>query len=179
MSTLSEIEAAVDKLPHPEQQILLEHLSRKLGARSTITEESRAQRERWIQKLAACGTAGLPANRGCHSRSSLTISVVSVADELLGFFSAGKALPAGVGFREVPELALKASRVATGSLTRHEVRTVFRRREAEGVLPSAESAALYDEFTADLSSLFSARIHRRPWPQPRPVQSSDCHPLKR
>ena len=51
MSTLSEIEAAVDKLPHPEQQILLEHLSRKLGARSTITEESRAQRERWIQKL--------------------------------------------------------------------------------------------------------------------------------
>ena len=28
------------------------------------------------------------------------------------------------------ELAVKASRVATGSLTRHEVRTVFRRREA-------------------------------------------------
>ena len=50
MSTLSEIEAAVDKLPHPEQRILLEHLSRKLGARSTITEESRTQRERWIQK---------------------------------------------------------------------------------------------------------------------------------
>jgi hypothetical protein len=41
----------VDKLPHPEQQILLEHLSRKLGARSTITGESLAQRERWIQKL--------------------------------------------------------------------------------------------------------------------------------
>jgi hypothetical protein len=39
VSTLSEIEAAVDKLPHPEQQILLEHLARKLGARSTITEE--------------------------------------------------------------------------------------------------------------------------------------------
>jgi hypothetical protein len=66
MSTLSEIEAAVDKLPHPEQQILLEHLSRKLGARSTITEESRAQRERWIQKLdrlrnrGATGKAGVP-----------------------------------------------------------------------------------------------------------------------
>jgi hypothetical protein len=66
MSTLSEIEAAVDKLPHPEQQILLEHLSRKLGTRSTIMEESRAQRERWIQKLdrlrngGATGKTGVP-----------------------------------------------------------------------------------------------------------------------
>jgi hypothetical protein len=33
MSTLSEIQAAVDKLPHPEQEILLEHLVRKLGVR--------------------------------------------------------------------------------------------------------------------------------------------------
>ena len=39
--------------------------------------------------------------------------------------------------------------MATGSLTRHEVRTVFRQREAEGVLPSGEAAALYDELTAD------------------------------
>jgi len=51
MSTLSEIQAAVDKLPHPEQEILLEHLVRKLGVRPTITEGSRAQRERWLQKL--------------------------------------------------------------------------------------------------------------------------------
>ena len=51
MSTLSEIEAAVDKLPHPEQEILLENLARKLSARPTITEGSRAQRERWLQKL--------------------------------------------------------------------------------------------------------------------------------
>jgi hypothetical protein len=64
MSTLSEIEAAVDKLPHPEQQILLEHLSRKLGAHSTIAEEPRAQRERWIQKLDRLrnrGATGKPA----------------------------------------------------------------------------------------------------------------------
>jgi hypothetical protein len=46
-------------------------------------------------------------------------------------------------------LAVKTSRVANGSLTRHEVLTVFRRREAEGVLPSGEAAALYDELTAD------------------------------
>jgi hypothetical protein len=44
MSTLSEIEAAVDKLPHPEQEILLEHLARKLGARPTITEGSTPRR---------------------------------------------------------------------------------------------------------------------------------------
>jgi len=37
-------------------------------------------------------------------------------------------------------------------LTRHEVRTVFRRREAEGVLPSGEAAALYDELTADIAA---------------------------
>jgi hypothetical protein len=53
---------------------------------------------------------------------------------------------------ECRELALKANRVATGSLTRHEVRTVFRRREAEGVLPSGESASLYDELTADIAA---------------------------
>ena len=52
---------------------------------------------------------------------------------------------------EFRELAVKASRVATGSLTRHELRTVFRRREAEGVLPSGEAAALYDELTADIA----------------------------
>ena len=52
---------------------------------------------------------------------------------------------------EFRELAVKASRVSTGSLTRHEVRTVFRRREAEGVLPSGEAAALYAELNADIA----------------------------
>ena len=47
----------------------------------------------------AAEPAGLPARRGCHSRRSSTTSAVSVADELLGFFSARKALHAGVGFR--------------------------------------------------------------------------------
>jgi len=66
MSTLSEIQAAVDKLPHPEQEILLEHLVRKLGVRPTIREGSRAQRERWLQKLdrlrnrGATGKTGVP-----------------------------------------------------------------------------------------------------------------------
>ena len=40
---------------------------------------------------------------------------------------------------------------STGSLTRHELRTVFRRREAEGVLPSGEAAALYVELNADIA----------------------------
>jgi predicted nucleic acid-binding protein len=55
---------------------------------------------------------------------------------------------------EFRELAVNASCVATGSLTRHEVRTAFRRREAEGVLPSGEAAALYDELTADMEREF-------------------------
>jgi hypothetical protein len=32
------------------------------------------------------------------------------------------------------------------------VDVVFRRREAEGVLPSGEAAALYDELTADIAA---------------------------
>jgi hypothetical protein len=50
MSTLAEIEAAVDRLPEPEQEILLGHLTRKLGARRPVTERG-AQHERWLQKL--------------------------------------------------------------------------------------------------------------------------------
>jgi uncharacterized protein with PIN domain len=53
---------------------------------------------------------------------------------------------------EFRKLAVNASCVATGSLTRHEMRTVFRRREAEGVLPNGEAAALYDELTADIAA---------------------------
>jgi hypothetical protein len=70
----------------------------------------------------------------------------------LGFFGASAL------FRE---LAVKASRVATGSLTRHEVRTVFRRREADGVLPSGEAASLYDELTADIAVNYLAELFAR------------------
>jgi len=50
MSTLTEIEVAVDQLPYSEQEILLEHLARKFGAGRPATEGSRTQRERW-QKI--------------------------------------------------------------------------------------------------------------------------------
>jgi hypothetical protein len=40
MSALSEIEAAVDRLSFPEQEILLEHLARKLSARPPVTDGS-------------------------------------------------------------------------------------------------------------------------------------------
>lgn len=66
MSTLAEIEAAVNPLPQPEQRTLLEHLARKLGARPPATDGSRARRERWLQKLdrlrarGATGKTGAP-----------------------------------------------------------------------------------------------------------------------
>jgi hypothetical protein len=66
VSTLAEIEAAVDQLSHPEQELLLEHLARKLGAHPSPTEGSRAQRERWLQKLdhlrnrGSTGKTGVP-----------------------------------------------------------------------------------------------------------------------
>jgi predicted nucleic acid-binding protein len=53
---------------------------------------------------------------------------------------------------EFRALAAKASRVVTGSVTRHEVRTVLRRREAEGILLSGEAAALYRELKADIAA---------------------------
>jgi hypothetical protein len=83
MSTLSEIEAAVDKLPRPEQKVLLEHLARNLAARPPITEGSRAQRERWLQKLDRLRSRGSTGKTGV--RRSSTTSALSVADELLGF----------------------------------------------------------------------------------------------
>ena len=49
MSALTEIEAAVDRLSFPEQEILLEHLAGKLGARPPVTDGSLTQRERWQQ----------------------------------------------------------------------------------------------------------------------------------
>jgi len=51
VSTLSEIEAAVDALSPSDQESLLEHLARKLGTRQPVTDESRAKRERWLRKL--------------------------------------------------------------------------------------------------------------------------------
>jgi hypothetical protein len=64
MSTLSEIEAAVDQLSHREQETLLEHLARKLGARPPVTDSSRAQRERWLQKLDRLRTRGSTGKTG-------------------------------------------------------------------------------------------------------------------
>ena len=49
MSTLTEIEAAVDRLPYPEQEILLEHLARKLAPPQSVTEGSRTKSERGPQ----------------------------------------------------------------------------------------------------------------------------------
>ena len=51
MSTLSEIEAAVDALSPSDQESLLEHLARKLGTRQPVSDVSRAKRERWLRKL--------------------------------------------------------------------------------------------------------------------------------
>jgi hypothetical protein len=46
MSTLTQIEVAVDRLSYREQEILLEDLARKLGVRLPVTDGSRTQRER-------------------------------------------------------------------------------------------------------------------------------------
>ena len=86
MSTLAEIEAAVEQLPHAEQAILLEHLTRKRSAHPLATDGSRAQRERWLQN------AVLPVDPpcGCRSLQEILDDIrAEDADELLGFFGAG------------------------------------------------------------------------------------------
>ena len=44
------------------------------------------------------------------------------------------------------------SKVVIGPIARHEARTVFRRREAEGVIPAGQGAALYARFISDIAS---------------------------
>jgi len=51
MSTLTEIETAVDQLPCSEQELLFEYLARKLGADPPVTVGSRTQRGRWEEIL--------------------------------------------------------------------------------------------------------------------------------
>jgi len=63
MSTLTEVEGAVDRLSYCEQEILLEDLARKLGVRLPVTDESRTQRERWLQSPV------LPVNPRFRNRS--------------------------------------------------------------------------------------------------------------
>ena len=63
MSTLIEVEAAVDRMSYCEQEILLEDLARKLGVRLPVTDESRTQRERWLQSPV------LPVNPRFRNRS--------------------------------------------------------------------------------------------------------------
>ncbi len=45
-----------------------------------------------------------------------------------------------------------ASPVVTAGIARHEARTVFRRREAEGALPPGTGAALFQRLEADVAS---------------------------
>ena len=63
MSTLIEVEAAVDRMSYCEQEILLEDLARKLGVRLPVTDGSRTQRERSRQ------TPVLPVDSQFRSRS--------------------------------------------------------------------------------------------------------------
>ena len=64
MSTLSEIEAAVDGLSPSDQESLLEHLARKLGTRQPVADESRAKRERWLRKLDQLRSRGFTGKTG-------------------------------------------------------------------------------------------------------------------
>ncbi len=48
--------------------------------------------------------------------------------------------------------AATADRIVTATLSRHELRTVFRRRESEGALPLGETAVLHGELTAHIAA---------------------------
>ena len=54
MSTLTEIESAVETLPRPEQETLLRHLTHRLLApaeRSGAGDTARDERRRWLAEL--------------------------------------------------------------------------------------------------------------------------------
>jgi hypothetical protein len=60
----------VDKLSHPEQEFLLEHLARKLGARPTITEEIAGATRTMLQKLDRMRIRGATGKTGPYSSQS-------------------------------------------------------------------------------------------------------------
>lgn len=69
MSTLAEIESAVDALPRPEQVTLLQYLLRRLagGTSGSVTSDADVQRrQRWLEELRqlrernATGRTGAP-----------------------------------------------------------------------------------------------------------------------
>lgn len=69
MSTLAEIESAVDALPHPEQVTLLQYLTRRLSNSiiGTLPGDAEMQRrQRWLEELRqlrernVSGRAGAP-----------------------------------------------------------------------------------------------------------------------
>lgn len=69
MSTLAEIESAVDALPRPEQETLLQYLARRLAGATpgAVTGDADVQRrQRWLEELRqlrernATGRAGAP-----------------------------------------------------------------------------------------------------------------------
>jgi hypothetical protein len=51
MSTLAEIESAVDALPRPEQETLLQHLARRLAAATHGPATDAQRRQRWLGEL--------------------------------------------------------------------------------------------------------------------------------
>jgi hypothetical protein len=69
MSTLAEIESAVDALPHPDQVTLLQYLTRRLAGPTPGTAAGDAdmqRRQRWLEELRqlrgrnATGRTGAP-----------------------------------------------------------------------------------------------------------------------
>ena len=53
MSTLAEIEQAVESLPRPEQETLWQHLSHRLFTSPRTTLEESEQRQNWLAELRA------------------------------------------------------------------------------------------------------------------------------
>ena len=79
MSTLAEIESAVDALPRPEQVTLLQYLTRRLaGAVSgSATRDADAQRrQRWLEELRQLRERNATGRRGAPLQQ--------VLDELRG-----------------------------------------------------------------------------------------------
>lgn len=114
MSTLSEIEAAVTNCPKRNRRSC-SNTSPGNSIRSIRARQQRRGRglnaNAGCKGSTGCGTRALPARRGCHSRRSSTISVLSVADELL--------TPIGMHFRPSTRQPQDLRRVG-GSTTQRE-----------------------------------------------------------
>lgn len=163
MSTLEQIEAAVEALPITQQQQLLAHLQTRLGARTS----TKADREIWLQQLRGLRARCKPVGPGAQEILD-DVRADRFLNELLGYVGSGQTPPCRrTILRGVRIVGARRGRVAISAIGRYEAEAVFRRKEAAGALQAGDADLFQQRFDTHVraglisSASRSAEVKRR------------------